>query len=268
MYLSIIRHYILLILVFISSISVAQKPTNTIRGRVLDQNSRISLEGVYVSITDSEQKTKIFTTDSLGNFEFENVPIGLFTVLVRQIGYDTKELTNLYLGSAKENWLKIQLTEKITALDSVVIIGKRSLPKLGLVSVRNIDFAQAKNYAAAFDDPGRIIQTLPGVIGTGDNGNNVSIRGNSPIGLLWRIEGIDVPTPNHFAYNGAAGGLIGMFGNNTIDNANFYSGAFPSDFGNATAGVVDIELRRGNTKKREYGLELGMLGLRAEAEGH
>lgn len=242
-------------------------PTNTIRGKIIDQDSRIHVAGAVVYLIDSEKTTKQFISDTLGSFYFENVPIGLFTIQVRQISYEAKELTNLYLGSAKEFWLKIQLAEKITALDSVIIEGKRSLPKLGFASVKNIDFAHAKNYAAAFDDPGRIIQTLPGVIGTGDNGNNVSIRGNSPIGLLWRIEGVDVPTPNHFAFNGAAGGLIGMFGNNTIDNANFYSGAFPADFGNATAGVVDIELRRGNTKKREYGFELGMLGLRAEAEG-
>src|SRR6187549_2593397 len=106
-----------------------------------------------------------------------------------------------------------------------------------------------------------MVTSFAGVVQTEDGNNNVSIRGNSPAGLLWRMEGVDIPNPNHFANTGTAGGGISILSSQLLANSDFMTGAFPAEYGNALSGLFDLRLRKGNNEKREYTFQAGFLGI-------
>lgn len=106
-----------------------------------------------------------------------------------------------------------------------------------------------------------------GVVYAGDSRNDIVIRGNSPMGLLWRLDGVEIPNPNHFAALGTTGGAISIINNNLLTNSDFFTGAFPAEYGNATDGVFDLKLRSGNNENREYVFQVGLNGFELGAEG-
>jgi hypothetical protein len=139
---------------------------------------------------------------------------------------------------------------------------------MAMVSARTFSVEEASRYAGAIDDPGRMAGNFAGVTTVGVHLNAIVVRGNAPKGLLWRLEGVDIPVPSHFAgANVAGGGGLTMFSSQMLANSDFYTGAFTAEYGNATAGVFDMQLRNGNSFEREYALELGVQGIQAAAEG-
>src|SRR5690606_30430558 len=122
-------------------------------------------------------------------------------------------------------------------------------------------------YAAAVNDPLRMATSFAGVVSADDGNNDIVIRGNSPAGLLWRMEGVDIPNPNHFSLSGSSGGGISILSAQLLDNSDFVTGAFAAEYGNALSGVFDLRLRKGNNEKREYTVQAGLLGLNVAAEG-
>src|SRR6185295_630579 len=122
-------------------------------------------------------------------------------------------------------------------------------------------------YAGSRGDPARMASNFAGVQGADDSRNDIIIRGNSPQAVLWRMEGINIPNPNHFNIPGTAGGPVSMINNKTLANSDFYTGAFPAEFGNSTSGVFDLKLRNGNNSKHEFSGQFGFLGTELFAEG-
>ncbi|MEZ4901204.1 MAG: TonB-dependent receptor plug domain-containing protein [Spirosomataceae bacterium] len=135
------------------------------------------------------------------------------------------------------------------------------------VSARTFSVEETQRYAAAINDPARMATAYAGVITADDGGNNIVIRGNSPNGLLWRMEGVEIPNPNHFSSLGAAGGGVSILSAQVLTNSDFMTGAFPAEYGNALSGVFDLKLRKGNNQKHEYTFQAGLLGLDVAAEG-
>ena len=124
-----------------------------------------------------------------------------------------------------------------------------------------------KRYAGAIDDPARMVSAFAGVNGNAEGDNDIVVRGNSPRGILWRLEGVEIPNPNHFASEGATGGPINALNSNMLGNSDFYTGAFAPEYGNALSGVFDMKLRNGNNEQREYSATLSVLGTDLTAEG-
>ena len=182
-------------------------------------------------------------------------------------------LSNVLVGTGKELVLKIELTESITALDEVVITAgsdnkAEAFNEMATVSARSFSVEETKRFAAGISDPARMITAYAGVTGNGgDDQNAIVIRGNSPRGLLWRLEGMEIPNPNHFASEGTSSGGISILSSNTLARSDFFTGAFPAEFGNALSGAFDIMLRNGNNEKRETALQASVLGLEAALEG-
>ena len=56
---------------------------------------------------------------------------------------------------------------------------------------------------------------------TDDITNEISIRGNSPKGLLWRLEGVEIPVPNHFNIEGLYAGNVSILSNNLLGTSDF-----------------------------------------------
>ncbi|WP_246343781.1 TonB-dependent receptor [Adhaeribacter radiodurans] len=249
---------------------LGQNLTQTIRGKIIDSESQTPLVGASVAII-SLNPVKGSTSDNEGFFKIEKVPVGRHTIKVNYIGYQEQVIPELLLGSGKEIILTIGLTESIRQMDEVVITAQpekgQPLNDMATLSARSISVEETKRYAASVNDPARAALSYAGVATNDDGGNQIVVRGNSPKGILWRMEGIEVPNPNHFGEEGASGGGISILSVNMIDNSDFYTGAFPAEYGNALSGIFDMKLRQGNNEKREYAFQAGVLGLDFAAEG-
>ena len=244
--------------------------TQTIKGTVIDKQSKYEIPGARIEIT-STPEPMLAGTDIYGSFRIENVPIGRHTLKVSSIGYKTVTLSNLTLNSAKELDMKIELEEDIEMLDAVVIKSnsdkRETNNDMTTVSGRTFSIEEAGRFSGTIADPARMAQNYAGVSGASDDRNDIIIRGNSPTGVLWRLEGIDIPSPNHFSTMGTTGGPISMLNINNLSNSDFMTSAFSADYGNALAGVFDLRLRKGNSDKREYLGQIGFNGFELGAEG-
>ena len=253
----------------------AQDYTQNIRGTILDKDAQIPLIGATVSITTVEPLLGT-TTDLDGNFRIENVPIGRHNILIEYLGYEPIFVNNILLKTGKELVLTLEMLESAEQLEEVVVSAAaqfdktKPLNEMATVSARSFSVEETGRYAAAFFDPARMAQNYAGVSigGAGDDlFNEVIVRGNSPAGVLWRLEGIQIPNPNHFGGVGGSGGAISMLSSSTLANSDFYTGAFPTEFGNSLSSVFDLKLRNGNNEKREYAFMFGALGIEAAMEG-
>jgi hypothetical protein len=243
-------------------------PVQQIRGLVVDDILQTPIAGATVRLP---LLNRTATTDSEGNFRFNEVPIGIYQLVVSHVSYKEITLDNLNLNSGKEMVLTIKVESRIQTGEAVVVRAstKRNKPlnEMSVVSARAFTVEETQKYAAAVNDPSRMATGFPGVMATNDGNNNIIIRGNSPTGMLWRMEGIDIPNPNHFSSTGSSGGGISILSTQLLSNSDFITGAFASEYGNALSGVFDLRLRKGNNEKREYTLQAGLLGLNAAAEG-
>ncbi|MDR2679456.1 MAG: TonB-dependent receptor [Tannerella sp.] len=259
------------ILFSLLSVSVtAQKYVQTIRGTVFEKNARESLPGANIVVQAGEKQWGA-VSDEKGEFVVENVPVGRCHVRVSMIGFTPYVSNNLLVYSGKETVLEVALEENIQELDEVTVTPEidkeQPLNRFAVVSARMLSSEEADRYAGSWSDPARMVANLAGVAAANDSRNDIIIRGNSPTGLLWRLDGFDIPNPNHFGALGGTGGPIGMLNNNQLANSDFYSGAFPAEFGNATSGVFDMQLRNGNNRKHEFLASMGFNGAELGAEG-
>ncbi|MCB9234524.1 MAG: TonB-dependent receptor [Bacteroidia bacterium] len=247
----------------------AQQLTQTLRGTVRDRDSQTSLPGARIMVTTTDPVMGTLS-DEQGKFEIKGVPIGRQTVKVTYVGYEEYNASELNVTSGKEVVLNVELTESYH-LETVEITSEASkdqaVNKLATVSARKFSAEESQRYAASLNDPGRMASAFAGVQPSADGRNDIVIRGNSPSGLLWRMESVDIPNPNHFANPGGSGGGISMLSNFLLTDSDFLTGAFPSEYGNALGGVFDLKLRKGNTERHEFRLQTGVLGVDVAGEG-
>lgn len=262
--------YILLTTLFFFICSASYSQTSALRGSITDKQSSYPLTGVTVVIT-SVNPPLGSTTDNEGRYRIENIPAGRHSVLVQYLGYETQSFANILLNSGKDLELSILLQEKITEMNAVEIIAEQKngeqINKMSTVSTRSFSIDEAIRYSGTLQDPSRMAQNYAGVSGASDDRNDIIIRGNSPTGVLWRLEGIDIPSPNHFATLGTTGGPISMLNINNLANSDFATSAFAAEYGNALSGVFDLRMRSGNRDKREYTAQMGFNGLEFGLEG-
>ncbi|MEM6348858.1 MAG: carboxypeptidase regulatory-like domain-containing protein [Bacteroidota bacterium] len=261
------RQLLLLFLMLGISTAYGQTLTQTVRGRIVSDTQE-PLVGVQVAITNTPTTLGAFT-DSTGNFVIEKVPVGRRTLQARLVGYSEFSRDNLNLNSAREYYIDIVLTPSLS-LDEVVVKGYvRNDPtnELSVLSARRLDPEELQYHAATANDPGRLVQGMPGVQNGQDVRNEVVVRGNSPAGILWRLEGVDIPNPNHYAGPGSSGGGITIFSAGMLGSSDFSTGAFPAEYGNALSGVFDMRFRNGNKQQQQYTFRAGLLGLDFATEG-
>jgi CarboxypepD_reg-like domain/TonB-dependent Receptor Plug Domain len=241
----------------------------TIKGIVIDDQSGNVLANVTVTIDGASALSSI--TDEKGVFKLLRVPIGRQHIKASIIGYEDAFIANIEVTSAKEVVLEIRLKENVKKLDELIVKSGKSKSKAlndaAVVSARQLSIDEAFRYSGTRNDPSRMAQNFAGVSGTNDGRNDIIIRGNSPAGVLWRMDGIDIPNPNHFSTLGATGGPVSILNINTLKNSDFLTSAFPSAYGNALAGVFDLRLRNGNSDKNEFTGQMGFNGFEFGTEG-
>jgi hypothetical protein len=244
--------------------------TQTIRGVVEDGEGKMPIIGASVVILNSDPLLGT-TTDLDGKFKIENVLVGRHDLQITYLGYEPRTLSGVILYSGKELILNVEMQERVMKQDEVVVKASRRkeqvLNTMATVSARVFSTEEAERYAGTRNDVSRMATNFAGVRGANDATNDIVIRGNSPTGLLWRLEGIDIPNPNHFGNLGSTGGPVSMLNSNVLSNSDFLTGAFPSDYGNGISGVFDLRMRSGNNEKHEFLGQIGFNGVELGAEG-
>lgn len=244
--------------------------TQTIRGVVTDQESKMPIIGAAVVVVGSDPIIGT-TTDFDGKFKLPKVKVGRVDLKVTYLGYAPRTLSGIELFSGKELVLNIELQEMVMKQDEVVVKASRRkqevLNTMTTVSARVFSTEEASRYAGTRNDVSRMATNFAGVRGANDATNDIVIRGNSPTGLLWRLEGVDIPNPNHFGNLGSTGGPVSMLNSNVLSNSDFLTAAFPSEYGNGISGVFDLKMRHGNNEKHEFLGQIGFNGVELGAEG-
>jgi hypothetical protein len=258
-----------LLFLLLPSVVFSQTITQTIRGVLVDKQTQAPIPGALVQVLQSNPMLGASTNEQ-GEFKIAQVPIGRWQLRFKVISYQEKYQT-IILNAGKESVLTVELEESVVQGEEVVVTAEQDKTqtnnKMSTVSARLFSAEEAARYAGSRNDPARMAANYAGVSGANDSRNDIIIRGNSPIGILWRLNGLDVPNPNHFGSSGSTGGPVSILNNNTLGNSDFMTGAFPADYGNATSGVFDLKMRQGNNEKREFIAQIGFNGVELGAEG-
>lgn len=240
-----------------------------IHGTVTDKASGHPLPDVTILLKDIPGTGT--TTDEKGRFTLSGIPVGRHTVEASFLGYETGIFREILVTSAKEVYLEIPLEEMIRELNEVVVrpqIDKEQpLNKMATTGARMLSVEEAARYAGGMDDPARLVSSFAGVA-SNVSSNGISIHGNAPHLLQWRMEEVEIPNPNHFAdISTLGGGILSSLSSLVLGNSDFFTGAFPAEYGNAVSGVFDMKLRNGNNRKVENTIQAGILGLDVASEG-
>ncbi|NQX39056.1 Outer membrane receptor proteins, mostly Fe transport [Pedobacter steynii] len=251
-----------------TTISKKKALKQAIKGTVIDRATKLPLQGATIMLSSSPS-LKQAISDPQGEFRLVNVPLGRQTLQVTLVGYQQVTLTELLITSGKELVLNLELDAQTNKLNEVMVnasSGKKPLNQMALTSGRSFSPEETNRYAGAFFDPARMAQSFAGVVAGGDN-NEIIVRGNSPKSLQWRLEGVEIINPNHFGSEGSSGGGISMINTTVLSTSDFYTGGLAAEYSNASSGVFDLKFRKGNTDKREYAFNIGVLGAGATLEG-
>jgi hypothetical protein len=245
--------------------------TQNVRGKVMDSETSFPLAGakIEIDLKDANGVNYRAVTDGEGEFKIADVPVGKYGLTTKCAQYEPKTQT-VEISSGKELILTISLQELVTNKEEVVVTGRKKgeiINELAVISAQQFSVEETNRYPGSRMDPARMASNFAGVQGADDSRNDIIIRGNSPLGVVWRVEGIDIPNPNHFAIAGSSGGPVSVLNNKILGNSDFLMSAFPAEYGNSVSGVFDLKLRSGNDQRHEFTGQFGFLGTEFLAEG-
>ncbi|MFH1050328.1 MAG: TonB-dependent receptor [bacterium] len=242
-------------------------PVSVVKGKVVNFKTQQPVQGVTVHVL--ETKYGIYTKGD-GSFKISDVPVGRYIIKFSAVGFESVQYP-IVLTSGKEEQLNIQIQERFIQMDEVKVTAEKNsfapINESAIVSSTVFTLDDVERYAGSRMDPARMAQNFAGVVGANDVRNDIIIRGGSPTELLWRLDGLDIPNPNHFATQGATGGPVNAINSNILDNSDFLIGAWPSEYGDKMSGVFDLRTRKGNDEKYEFLGQFGFNGFELGAEG-
>lgn len=245
--------------------------TSSVAGRVFDVDAQFALPGATVELFRTGFETQRVATDQEGAFSFEEVAAGRWSVRVGFVGYGAFVQDAVEVSSGRPAYVEVALQESLVALAAAEVSATADsdglMSEMATVSARAFTVEETDRYAGSRGDPARMASNFAGVQGADDSRNDIVVRGNSPNGVLWRIEGVDLPNPNHFSIPGTGGGPVAILNNKVLANSDFYTAAFPAEFGNSTAAVFDLRMRNGSADRWVRSAQFGFLGAEAMIEG-
>lgn len=253
----------------LSAISWAQ-PSQTVRGKVVDSETKFPLPGVRLEVLTQDSTAQYRAISDIdGNFEIGSVPVGKHQLIAKYSTYDNRTIT-IEVNSGKQTVVEVPMQESYVEHEEVTVSGRKKgevINELALISAQQFSVEETNRYPGSRMDPARMASNFAGVGGADDSRNDIIIRGNSPLGVVWRVEGIDIPNPSHFAISGSTGGPVSILNNKILANSDFFMSAFPAEYGNSTSGIFDLKLRNGNNEQHELTGQFGFLGTEFMAEG-
>ena len=260
---------VFLSILFFTTILSAQ-PTQTVRGTVTDLASGKPVAAAFVVLRNAGFSESTIA-DSTGSFTIRHILVGRYDVHISCAGYEPSVIREVLAGSAKEIFLSAELKQKPALLNEIIITPAADKQKPfntgAAISARTLSVEEAKRYAGGFDDPARLVAAFAGVSSNAGN-NAIIVRGNNPQSLQWKMEGIEIPSPNHLGdMRVFGGGGVTALSTQLLARSDFYSGAMPATYSNALSGVFDIFMRKGNDQQREHTFQLGVVGIDVASEG-
>ena len=246
--------------------TVSAQPTHRIEGTVIDKASRQPLEFINVLVLGLGRGG---VTDAEGHFNIGEVPPGIYRLQASAVGYKTI-LTPEYIVSTKDLTIQIETEENLTELEGVTVTASpfRKDPE-SPVGLRVIGLQEIEKSPGANRDISRIVQSYPGVaFSPAGYRNDLIVRGGSPSENRFYLDGVEIPNINHFSTQGASGGPMGIINADLIREVNFYTGAFPTDRGNAMSSVLDFKLRDGDMERNSLKATLGASEVSLASNGH
>ncbi len=261
-------YLILLGCLLITGNITAQQITQNVKGTVIDKQSEYPLPDAEVIVT-AGGKTYGAVTGFDGKYVITGVPVGKIDIEAHYQGFKTQSYKQLELTPGKELVVDFYLLENLETLDEVVIkaTGKRDNVAFVTTSTASFNVEQTEQYAGTLNDVSRMAMNYAGVNGNDDSRNDIIVRGNNPASLLWMIEGVSVPSPNHYSTTGSSGGPVSMLNINTLSRSDFLTGAFPANFGNTTSAAFDLQFKKPNKDQYEYVGQIGFAGAELGIEG-
>lgn len=264
------RILLAVLIIILSQLVVKAQLNSSLKGKVIDIASEAPIPFATVAILNTSPPIGT-STDENGEFTIKSIPVGRYDIKVSSVGYEPTVLSGILLISGKTKAITARLQESVMNVDEVVIKPKeekdKAINQMATVSAKQFTVEETSKYAGGVDDPARMVSAFAGVAST-ISSNGIVIRGNAPKGLLWRMEGVPVPAPNHFGeISGVGAGVITALSSQMLANSDFFTGAFPAEYGNATSGVFDLSMRTGNNTEREHTFQIGSLGIDVSSEG-
>jgi hypothetical protein len=259
---------VLLITVF-STLAISQKLTQTVRGTIIDTDSKLPLIGATVLIVGTNPPIGA-ATDANGNFRIQKVPVGRIILKLSYMGYESKTISDIVVNSGKEVVLDLALQESVTKMNEVVIKANRkkgeAINEMSQLSLHSITLEETKRFTGGMDDPARVVSSYAGVASS-DASSDIIVRGNSPKYMQWRLDGAEISSPYHLDDQNASFGALTALNNNLLATSDFYTGAFSSEYGDVLSGIYDVKLRSGNNEKFEATGGIGLMGTELTLEG-
>jgi len=253
-----------------TALAWSQELTQTVRGTVLDIDSQQPLIGANVIIPGTVPLVGT-VTDENGEFRLKHIPIGRISLEVSYLGYESKTVPNIVVNSGKEVVLSVPMEESVLQMEAVEVTPERpkgeALNDMSVISARSISTEETNRYAGGYDDPTRILSNFAGVTSPQDGRSVIIVRGNSPKYIQWRLEGVEITNPSHFADQNTVSSGPSALNNKLLTTSDFYTGAFSPEYGNALSGIYDIRLRPGNNENFEASVGFGLLGTDVMLEG-
>ena len=247
------RSNLTLYFLFALCIGLNAQEVQQLRGIVRDSETKVPMIGVVIVIDIRESDPIGSISDNNGRYKLSNIPLGRHQVRYNYLGYKEVVIGDVIFNSAKEVLIDVELEESTLALKELVVVaGHQSelINEMAIVGGRSFSVDETNRYAGSRGDPSRMVTNYAGVQGADDSRNDIVIRGNTPQGLLWRLEGVNIPNPNHFAIPGTAGGPVTILNNKFLSNSDFFTGAFPADYANGISGAFDLKMRNGNSEEK------------------
>ena len=264
------KYYLFIVSLLFANLSFSQNNKQNIRGTVIDKFSQSPIIGASVQLINNAIN-KGTQTDANGQYVLSGLTPSRYEIKISFVGYKEVLIPNIVVTSGKEVILDITMEEDLRLLNEVVVKASNkanTVNKLASISARTFSMEEVNRYAGGRSDPARLVANFAGVSAPDDSRNDIVIRGNSPVGVLWRIDGMNVTNPNHFASVGTTGGAVSALNTNLLKSSDFFTSAWPSEYGNAISGVFDLGFRNGNSQKRETTVQAGVItGLEATTEG-
>ena len=260
---------ITLLLTFVITMVFGQNLTQTVRGTILDADSRLPIIGAAVVILNSNPAMGV-STDVNGNFKFEKVTIGRIALRTSYLGYEDKTIQDIVINSGKEMVLDLTMQESVVKLNAVEVKSSRkgeAVNDMAMLSARSISPEETSRYAGGYNDPSHILSSFAGVAQTISGNNDIIVRGNSPKYIQWRLEGVEITAPNHQMEQNSTIGGFSCLNNRLLASSDFYTGAFSPEYGDVLSGVYDVKLRSGNNEKTEAMTGIGLMGTDFTVEG-
>jgi hypothetical protein len=258
----------LMIAVF-SALAFGQKLTQTVRGTIVDLDSKLPLIGATLVIPGTNPLIGT-STDVNGTFRFEKIPLGRIALRISYIGYESKTVSDIVVNSGKEVVLDLSMQESVIKMNDAIVKAYRkkgeAINEMSQLSLHSITLEETKRFTGGMDDPARVVSSYAGVTSS-DASSDIIVRGNSPKYMQWRLDGAEISSPYHLDDQNSSFGALTALNNNLLATSDFYTGAFSAEYGDVISGIYDVKLRSGNNEKFEATGGIGFMGTELTLEG-